>query len=142
MMLIALVVNVAQVGFKPTAKKLKPDFSRLNPFKGFKRMVGTQAWWELGKSVARPRCSSSSRGRPCTTRSRTLTSGNERVAVRHRRRHRADRADDAAQRRRSPVSSIAAADYAFQKRRVMKQLQMTRQEAARGNEAARRKPAR
>ena len=37
MMMIGLVVNVAQVGFKPTAKKLKPDFGRLNLFKGIKK---------------------------------------------------------------------------------------------------------
>src|SRR5689334_19921390 len=51
MMVIGVAIGVAQVGFKPTSKKLKPDFSRLNPFKGFKKMVGAQAWWELGKSV-------------------------------------------------------------------------------------------
>src|SRR4051812_31068067 len=45
MMLTSLVVGIAQVGFKPTGKKLKPDFKRLNPFKGLKRMVGVQAWW-------------------------------------------------------------------------------------------------
>jgi flagellar biosynthetic protein FlhB len=53
MMLISAVVGIAQVGFKPTAKKLKPDFGRLNPFKGLKRMVSPSSWWEMVKSVAK-----------------------------------------------------------------------------------------
>ena len=53
MMIVGLLVNVAQVGFKPTSKKLKPDFSRLNVFKGIKKMVGMQTWWELGKALAK-----------------------------------------------------------------------------------------
>ena len=34
-------------------KKLKPDFGRLNVFKGVKRTFGGSAWWELGKSIAK-----------------------------------------------------------------------------------------
>jgi flagellar biosynthesis protein FlhB len=51
MMLVALVAGFGQVGLKPTMKKLKPDFSRLNVFKGIKRAFGVQVWWELIKSI-------------------------------------------------------------------------------------------
>jgi flagellar biosynthetic protein FlhB len=51
MMLIALVAGFSQVGLKPTMKKLKPDFKRLNVFKGIKRAFGPQVWWELIKSI-------------------------------------------------------------------------------------------
>ena len=51
MMLIALVVGFGQVGLKPSMKKLKPDFGRLNVFKGIKRAFGAQVWWELIKSI-------------------------------------------------------------------------------------------
>jgi flagellar biosynthetic protein FlhB len=48
---IAVVVGVSQVGIKPSLKRLKPEFGRLNPFKGFKKMFSAQAWWEVGKSI-------------------------------------------------------------------------------------------
>ena len=53
MMLIGVVVGLGQVGIRPAVKKLKPDFSRLNAFKGVKRTFGGAVWWELAKSVAK-----------------------------------------------------------------------------------------
>src|SRR5204862_8277775 len=53
MLIVGFIANVAQVGFRPTAKKLAPDFSRLNPLKGLKKMVSAQSWWELFKSLAK-----------------------------------------------------------------------------------------
>ena len=53
MMLIGVVVGLSQVGLHPAYKKLKPDFGRLNVMKGIKRSFGTQAWWEVGKSIAK-----------------------------------------------------------------------------------------
>ena len=37
---LGLLANVAQVGFKPSATALKPDFKRLNPATGFKNIFG------------------------------------------------------------------------------------------------------
>ena len=76
MMVVGLLVNVAQVGFKPTSKKLKPDFSRLNPFKGIKKMVGMQAWWELGKALAKTALLVAVAWPAFTNAIHTLTSGN------------------------------------------------------------------
>jgi flagellar biosynthetic protein FlhB len=53
MMVIGVVVGLGQVGLKPAVKKLKPDFGRLNVLKGVKRAFGPQVWWELTKSVAK-----------------------------------------------------------------------------------------
>jgi flagellar biosynthetic protein FlhB len=127
MMLVGLLANVAQVGFKPTSKKLKPDFSRLNFFKGIKKMVGAQAWWELVKALAKTAMLIAVAWPAATNALHSLTSGNTGSAFGIA----AFTASTALTILRN-VSvaglAIAAADYAYQKRRVMKQLRMTRQE--------------
>jgi flagellar biosynthetic protein FlhB len=51
--LAAVVVNVAQVGFKPSLHALKPDPKRLNPAQGFKHLFGTNSLVETAKSLAK-----------------------------------------------------------------------------------------
>jgi flagellar biosynthetic protein FlhB len=53
MMVIGVAVGLGQVGIHPTLKKLKPDFKRLSVIKGVKRSFGVQVWWEVGKSIAK-----------------------------------------------------------------------------------------
>lgn len=53
MMVIGVVVGLGQVGLHPAVKKLKPDFGRLNVMKGIKRSFGAAVWWEVGKSIAK-----------------------------------------------------------------------------------------
>jgi flagellar biosynthesis protein FlhB len=48
---VALAANAAQGGLRPATKMFKPDFSRLSPFKGLKRMVGGHAVWEGAKAL-------------------------------------------------------------------------------------------
>jgi flagellar biosynthesis protein FlhB len=48
-----VVANMAQVGLVLTGKPLKPKFSRLNPAKGLKQLFSTHALWDTGKSLAR-----------------------------------------------------------------------------------------
>lgn len=54
-MIVGLIVgigaNFIQVGWKPTMKPLKPQFNKLNPIKGFKRVFSLRAIVELFKSV-------------------------------------------------------------------------------------------
>lgn len=127
MMIIGLLVNIAQVGFKPTSKKLKPDFSRLNPFKGIKKMVGAQAWWELGKALAKTALLVAVAWPAFSGAIQFLTQGNVSSAFAI-----AGFVAGTALTVLRNVSVagliVAAADYAYQKRRVMKQLRMTRQE--------------
>ena len=50
---MALLANVAQVGLRPSTKALKPEFKRLNPMEGAKRVFGKHALFETGKSLAK-----------------------------------------------------------------------------------------
>ncbi|MCI8372769.1 MAG: flagellar biosynthesis protein FlhB [Lachnospiraceae bacterium] len=51
--LCSIVVDVAQVKWKPTGKPLKPKFSKLNPIKGFKKILSSRSLFELLKSIAK-----------------------------------------------------------------------------------------
>jgi flagellar biosynthetic protein FlhB len=47
----AIVVNVAQVGLRPHTQALKPNFKRLNPQTGIKKIVGKDGLVELAKNL-------------------------------------------------------------------------------------------
>jgi len=49
----ALLVNIAQVGFRPAFHSIRPDFRRLNPVTGFKNVFGKQVGFQLGKVLAK-----------------------------------------------------------------------------------------
>jgi flagellar biosynthetic protein FlhB len=49
----AILATAAQGGLRPATKALKPDFKKLNPFKGLQRTFGGQAAWESVKSLAK-----------------------------------------------------------------------------------------
>jgi flagellar biosynthetic protein FlhB len=49
----SIVVNVAQVGIKPKTQAIKPDFKRLNPANGIKRLFGKESLVELVKNLAK-----------------------------------------------------------------------------------------
>jgi flagellar biosynthetic protein FlhB len=49
--LAAVVAGVAQGGTRPYGTRLKPKFARVSPLQGFKRMFGAQGAWELVKSL-------------------------------------------------------------------------------------------
>ncbi|GHU41003.1 flagellar biosynthetic protein FlhB [Clostridia bacterium] len=51
--LAAIVVNVAQVGWKPTAKPMKPKLSKISPLSGIKRIFSTRSLFELVKAILR-----------------------------------------------------------------------------------------
>lgn len=48
---IAILSNVAQIGFKVTPETMKPSFNKLNPASGVKRLFSKQQLFELGKSI-------------------------------------------------------------------------------------------
>jgi flagellar biosynthetic protein FlhB len=50
---LAVVANLAQVGFLLTGKPLKPDPKRLSPIKGFKRLFSPESLWGTGKGVVK-----------------------------------------------------------------------------------------
>jgi flagellar biosynthesis protein FlhB len=49
----AIVVNVGQVGFRPSLTPLKPDFKKLNPLTGAKNVFGKQVAFQTGKVLAK-----------------------------------------------------------------------------------------
>jgi flagellar biosynthesis protein FlhB len=53
MVVAGVVTNVAQSGFLFTMKPLMPDFSRINPLQGFKRLFSPRSLVELVKSIAK-----------------------------------------------------------------------------------------
>ncbi len=50
---LGIVCDVIQVGWKPTTKPLQPKFNKLNPLKGFSRIISMNSLVELIKSVAK-----------------------------------------------------------------------------------------
>ena len=51
--IVALFVNIIQVGWKPTAKPMKPKGSKFNPINGFKRIFSKDSLFELLKSIVK-----------------------------------------------------------------------------------------
>ncbi len=50
---IALLVNVMQVGFMVSPQKLAPELSKISPIKGFGKLFSKQSFMELFKSLAK-----------------------------------------------------------------------------------------
>jgi flagellar biosynthetic protein FlhB len=48
-----VLVNIAQVGWRPSLRGLKPDFARINPSAGAKNVFGPRILFELGKAIAK-----------------------------------------------------------------------------------------
>jgi len=48
---VTIVAAAAQGGLRVATKLFKPDFKRLNPFGGLKKMLGPQGLWEGAKSL-------------------------------------------------------------------------------------------
>ncbi|MCL2253979.1 MAG: flagellar biosynthesis protein FlhB [Lachnospiraceae bacterium] len=53
MFIVAFVCDIVQVKWKVTSKPLKPKFSKLNPLKGFKKILSKNSIVELIKSIAK-----------------------------------------------------------------------------------------
>jgi flagellar biosynthesis protein FlhB len=52
-MATGILLSVVQVGLHVTPKAARPDITRLNPRNGIKKLIGTQALFELGKSIVK-----------------------------------------------------------------------------------------
>ena len=50
---VAVISNVAQVGMRPSLRALNPQFSRLDPIAGAKRVFGKRIAFETGKALAK-----------------------------------------------------------------------------------------
>jgi len=126
LLLIGVIAELAQVGWPPSMKRLKPDAKRLNPISGFKRMFSPRSLWELGKALAKVGLifavgwptlrevffallqNGMTIQESLSTVTNALTTLIRNVAL--------------------AGLVIAAADYLYQRRTVMKQIRMTKQE--------------
>ncbi len=52
-LIIAIVCNIVQVGWKITTKPLQPKLSKLNPIKGMKNIFSTRKLFDLVKAIAK-----------------------------------------------------------------------------------------
>jgi flagellar biosynthetic protein FlhB len=52
-MLVGVVTQLGQTGLVLSLHPLKPDFKRVNPIKGVKKLLSTQSLWETAKQVAK-----------------------------------------------------------------------------------------
>ncbi|MDP5184335.1 EscU/YscU/HrcU family type III secretion system export apparatus switch protein [Blastococcus sp. BMG 814] len=51
LMLVGVASSAAQGGVHPTSKPLQPKLKKFNPLPGMKRMFGTQGLWEMSKAL-------------------------------------------------------------------------------------------
>jgi len=125
LLLIAIVGNVAQVGLLLTGKPLQPKFSRLNPFAGIKRIFSVQSLWQTLTSTAKLAIISAVAW--------TMVSGTAAELTRAPFRSVTDSITSAATLSLELVRAVAAAalvvgiaDYAFQRRKLAKDLRMSK----------------
>lgn len=124
---VGLVGNIAQVGWAPTTKTLAPKFNKLNPMSGLKRMFSPNGIWEVAKSALKVALLAWLSWAP-------LKSVATNMAMRGQVSIFAAAPEIGAAGlalvRRIAIGGlvIAAADYAFQRRRINKGMMMTKQE--------------
>lgn len=125
-MVLGIVANVAQVGFVASGKLLKPKFARVSPAKGIKRMFSTTTLWETAKALFKVGVLTFVTMRAVMGIIPALVE-NPLPPL--------PMAAMVAERAVAMVRNVcllglalAAADYAFQRRKVMGQLRMTKQE--------------
>lgn len=51
LLVVAVLANIAQSGFVLSVDPIKPDFNRINPATGFKRIVSLRSLYETGKGL-------------------------------------------------------------------------------------------
>ena len=124
-MLIGVLSAVAQGGFYLATKSIQPKLSKLNPVPGAKRMFGTQALWEGSKALIK----SSVVALICYTAIRALIPLIGGLVPTETT---LDIAHDHIMSLLRTVAVVglvmAGADYAFQRRKVGKQVRMTKHE--------------
>jgi flagellar biosynthetic protein FlhB len=124
---IAILVGVSQVGLKPSMKRLKPDFSRLNPFKGIKRLFTPQSYWEVAKSILKVVVLVAVAWPAMSSATRVFTSGDG-ASLNGLAALTADTGITIMRNVSVAGLVIAAVDYIIQRRRVTKDIMMTKQE--------------
>ncbi|HEY3019416.1 MAG TPA: flagellar biosynthesis protein FlhB [Solirubrobacteraceae bacterium] len=123
----AVVVNVGQVGFRPSLTPLKPDFKKLNPASGFKQIYGPQALAELAKNLIKVGAVAAIVAGALLPQLGQL-GGMVGVGAQELSGQMSHTISSLARRAAVAYLLIGLADFAYQKRRLLKQLRMDKQE--------------
>ncbi len=125
--LVAIIANLAQVGFLFTGKPLRPKFSRLNPFAGLKQMFSTKGLWQGFAATARITV--------IVVVVWVMLRGVTDLLIGSPSRSTSDAVGDIAKVSLKVVQTVAAvclllglADYAFKRRTLQKELKMSKQD--------------
>jgi flagellar biosynthetic protein FlhB len=127
MMGVGVASSVAQGGMTVATKKLKPDFSHLNPTGGIKRLFGPQSAWEAAKSLLKVGVLALVLWHATATVHPLLAAGN-RLPLGSVLGTVASTALSALRQAAAVGLLIAAADYAVVRRRTMKSMRMSKQD--------------
>jgi flagellar biosynthesis protein FlhB len=135
LMLLGVAANLAQVGFTPSPKALKPQLKRLNPLPGLKRLVGARSLWSACKELIKLSLLAGLAYRSLSGfLPSLLDAGNlSLVAVLSEVAH---AAIDFLRAAALLGLVLAAADYAMQKRQHLKDLKMSKQDVKDENKQA------
>jgi flagellar biosynthetic protein FlhB len=124
---VSIAAGAAQGGLHLATKNLKPKLSRMSPLQGFKRIAGPQAVWEAVKSVTKSAVAAYIAYRAVVGVMPMLTS-NGALPLAATLELLADVTLDLIRNVALAGFVMGLADYAYQRRRVGKQLKMTRHE--------------
>src|SRR4051795_3695750 len=126
-MAAAVLVNVGQVGFKPNLSLLKPDPKKLNPVNGFKQIYGKHALVEFAKSLIKVGVIAGIVAAALLPQI-TQLAGLVGIAPAELSSRLMDQISGLAKRAGTAYLLIGLADFAYQKRKLLKELRMDRQE--------------
>ena len=127
MVAIGLVGNFAQTGLAFSGKALRPQFSRVSPAKGLKRLVSPHSAWEAVKAALKLVVLTAVAW-PGVAHLGAALGGGTRMASGHVLGVAASATLNLIRSTALAGLVLAALDYGFQRRRVRKSLMMTRQE--------------
>jgi flagellar biosynthetic protein FlhB len=125
--LAAIAFNIAQTGFMLTGAGLKPNINRINPGAGLKRLISIDGLVRLGKSLGKMSIVSIVVWLTLKSRIAEL-SGLSQFGVAQASGRMATLAFDVALRAAVALFILAVADYAWQRRKFMKQMKMSKEE--------------
>lgn len=127
MVAIGLIGNFAQTGLAFSGKALRPQFSRVSPAKGLKRLVSPHSAWEAVKAALKLVVLTAVAW-PGVAHLGAALGGGTRMASGHVLGVAASATLNLIRSTALAGLVLAALDYGFQRRRVRKSLMMTRQE--------------
>lgn len=127
MVAIGLIGNFAQTGLAFSGKALRPQFSRVSPAKGLKRLLSPHSAWEAVKTALKLVVLTAVSW-PAVEHVGAALGGGSRMASGHVLSVAASATLNVIRSTALAGLVLAALDYGFQRRRVRKSVMMTRQE--------------